>query len=361
MLIRWQYYGYFGSSGPGLFIVGVVLILLSVLFVALVAKDVYRQQRLAMEGLPTIGTVVKKTLHRANDQGTADTPYELDYFFATAGGRRLEGSDTVDPTTWDAIVEGAQIPLEYAAGRPTIQRIGDRVKPPIAGEWVIVAASILGSCGAALAIKALRMPWSAAARAAQTDSNTVLAGSPGPILMKILAFLLRWVSPVTVGAVVTLSLGGVFLPTGLVIVHQESLFRRAGETVSGTVLTKRVWREQPGRVSSTQYDIGYRFITHDGISVQGSDKVSGELWRSIHERESVPILYLADHPQQNRLLANDPGTLPRVFSVLGATFLGIGALLSGYLLWGSMRRRRERYRHGAGRRARLGRGRKPSA
>jgi uncharacterized protein DUF3592 len=349
-MIRWQYYGYFGSNGPPLFIVGVVLMLLSALFVALVAKDVYRLQRLATEGIPTIGTVVEKTLHRANDQGTVDTSYELDYVFATAGGRRLEGSDTVDPTTWDAIVEGAQIPLEYAASRPTIQRIGDRVNPPIGGELVIAAASILGLCGAALAIKALRMPWSAAARAAQTDSNTVLAGSPGPMLMKILAFLLRWVSPLTVSAMVTLFLGAIFLlmgaiflPTGLVTVHQESLFRRAGETVSGTVLTKSVRRSGQGRVSSTHYDIGYRFITHTGISVQGSDDVRGELWRSIHERESIPILYLADHPHQNRLLANDPGTVPRVISVLGATFLGIGALLSGYFLWGSMRRRRERH------------------
>jgi hypothetical protein len=349
MLIRWQYDGYFGSNGPPLFIVGVVLMLLSALFVALVAKDVYRLQRLATEGLPTIATVVKKTLHRANDQGTTDTSYELDYVFATAGGRRLEGSDTVDPTTWEAIVEGAQIPLEYAASRPTIRRIGDRVNPPIGGEWVIATASILGSCGAALAIKALRMPWSAAARTAQTDSNTVL-GSPGPKLMKINAFLLSWVSPGNVGAVVTLFLGAIFLlmgaiflPTGLATAHQESLFRRGGETVSGTVLTKCVRRSGQGRVSSTQYDIGYRFITHAGISVLGFDDVSGELWRSIHERESIPILYLANHPQQNRLLANDPGAVPRDNSVLGATFLGIGSLLSVYFLWGLMRRRRKRH------------------
>ncbi len=345
MLIRCQYHGYFGSNGPALFIVGVVLMLLSALFVALVAKDVYRQQRLATEGLPAIGTVVRKTLHRANDQGTSDTSYELDYVFATAGGRRLRGSDTVDPTTWDAIVEGAQIPVEYAASRPTIQRIGGRVNPPMGGELLLAAASILGLCGAALGIKALCLPWTAAARAAQTDSNTVLAGTPGPMLMKILAFLRRWVSPVTVGAVVALLMGAIFLlmgaiflPTGLATVHQESLFRRAGETVSGTVLTKSVRRPGQGRGSSTHYDIGYRFITHAGISIQGSDDVSGELWRSIHERESIPILYLADQPHQNRLLANDPGTVPRIVSVLGAMFLGIGALLSGYFLWGSMRR-----------------------
>ena len=33
------------------------------------------------------------------------------------------------------------------------------------------------------------------------------SGSPGPVLMVTLAFLLRWVSPVTVGAVVTHVLG----------------------------------------------------------------------------------------------------------------------------------------------------------
>ena len=281
MLIRWQYYGFFGSNGPPSFFVGVVLMLLSALVVALVVNDVYRLQRLAMEGLPTIGTVIRKTLHRANDQGTVDTSYEVEYVYATAGGRRLEGSDTVDPTTWDGIAEGAQIPVEYAANRPTIQRIGDRVNPPIGGELAIAAASILGSCGAVLAIKAFRMPWRAATRAAQTDSSTVLAGDPGPMLMKILAFLLRWVSAVTVCAVVTLCLGGVFLPTGLVTLRQESLFRRTGETVSGTILTKSVRRPGHGRGSSTQYDVGYRFITHAGITVQGSDHVSGEIRQCI--------------------------------------------------------------------------------
>jgi hypothetical protein len=39
MLIRWQYYGSFGSNGPPLLFVGVVLLLLSTLFVALVAND----------------------------------------------------------------------------------------------------------------------------------------------------------------------------------------------------------------------------------------------------------------------------------------------------------------------------------
>ena len=60
--------------------------LLSALVVALVVNDVYRLQRLATEGLPTIGTVVKKTLHRADDRGTADTSYEVKYVYATAGG-----------------------------------------------------------------------------------------------------------------------------------------------------------------------------------------------------------------------------------------------------------------------------------
>jgi Protein of unknown function (DUF3592) len=207
MLIRWQYYGSFGSNGPPLFFIGMVLLLLGALFVALVANDVYRLQRLATEGLPTIGTVLKKSMHRANDQGTTDTSYEVAFVFATTSGRRLEGTDTVDPATWDAVSEGARIPVEYAASQPTIQRIGDRVTPPIGGELVIAAASILGLCGAALAIQGLRMPWSAAARAGKADSNAVFAASPGPAMLKILAFLQRWVNPLNVFAVVTLLVG----------------------------------------------------------------------------------------------------------------------------------------------------------
>ena len=339
MLIRWQYYGSFGSNGPPLFFFGVVLLLLSALFVALVANDVYRLQRLATEGLPTIGTVVEKTLHRANDQGTADTSYEIDYVFATASGRRLESADTVDPATWDAVTQGAPIPVEYAASQPTIQRIGDRVKPPISGELAIAAASILGLCGAALAVQGLRMPWSAAARAGNADCNAVLAGGPGPAMLKILAFLQRWINPLNVFAVVTLLIGAIFLPPGLATVHQESRFRREGETVSATVLTKSSRYEGQGRASGRHYRIGYRFVTHDGISVEGSDQVSGGMWRSIRELESIPIVYLPDRPQRNRLLANDPGWAPWD-CVLGATFLAVGALLVGCILWGPMRRRR---------------------
>lgn len=345
MLIRWQYYGYFGSHGLPLFFVGVAFLLLGALFVALLANDVYRLQRLAMEGLPTIGTVVKKSMHRANDQGTTDTSYEVDYVFATASGRRLEGTDTVDPGTWDAVTEGTQIPVEYAASRPTIQRIGDRVKPPIGGELAIAAASMLGLCGAALAVQALRMPWTAAARESRKDSITVLAGTPGPAMPKILAFLQRWVNPLNVFAVVSLFVGALLLPAGLATVHQESLFRREGETVSATVLTKSSRYEGQGRGSGRHNRIGYRFVTHDGISVEGSAEVSGGMWRSIRERESIPIVYLPDRPQQNRLVANDPGRVPSD-CVLGVMFLAVGALLVGCILWGSMRRRRERYRHG---------------
>jgi len=345
MLIRWQYYRSFGSHGPPLFFVGVVFLLLGALFVALLANDVYRLQRVAMEGLPTIGTVVKKSMHRANDQGTTDTSYELNYVFATASGRRLEGTDTVDPAMWDAVTEGTQIPVGYAASRPTIQRIGDRVEPPIGGELAIVAASMLGLCGAALAVQALRMPWSSAPRAGKTDSHALLAGSPGPAMLKMLAFLQRWVNPLNVFALVALFMGAIFLPLGLATVHQESLFRREGETVRATVLTKSSRYDGQGRGSGRHYRIGYRFLTRDGISVEGSEQVSAGMRRSIRERESIPIVYLPDRPQRNRLLANDPGRVPSD-CVLGAAFLSVGALLVGCILWGSMRRRRERYRHG---------------
>jgi hypothetical protein len=345
MLILWQYYGSLRCNAPPLFFVGVVLLLLGALFVALLTNDVYRLQRLATEGLPSIGTVVKKSMHRANDQGTTDTSYEVDYVFATVGGRRLEGTDTVDPATWDAVTEGAQIPVEYAASRPTIQRIGDRVEPPIGGELAIAAASMLGLCGAALAVQALRMPWTAAAREGKKDSNTVRARTPGPPMPKIFAFLQRWVNPLNVFAVASLFVGALLLPPGLATVREESLFRREGETVSATVLTKSSRYEGQGRGSGRHYRIGYRFVTHDGISVEGSDQVTARMWGSIRERESIPIVYLSDRPQRNRLVANDPGRVP-ADCVLGAAFLGAGALLVGCMLWGSMRRRRERYRHG---------------
>jgi hypothetical protein len=138
-------------------------------------------------------------------------------------------------------------------------------------------------------------------------------------------------------AAIFLLMAAIFLPPGLTTVHRESLFRREGETVSATVLTKSSRYEGQGRGSGRHYRIGYRFVTHDGIPVEGSDQISAGMWRSIGERESIPIVYLPDHPQQNRLLANDPGRMP-LDCVLGTAFLAVGALLFGRLLW--------RYRHG---------------
>jgi hypothetical protein len=123
-------------------------------------------------------------------------------------------------------------------------------------------------------------------------------------------------------------------------VHQESLFRREGETVSATVLTKSSRYAGQGRGSARHYRIGYRFVTLNGISVEGSEQVSAAMWRSIRERESIPIVYLPARPQRYRLLANDPGRVPSD-CVLGAMFLAVGASLVGFRLWGSMRSRRK--------------------
>jgi hypothetical protein len=342
MIFFWQYQGQFGSNGPPLVLVGSVVLLISSLLVVLLGDSVYPTFRLATDGLPATGTVMKKTMHHADDRGIENSSYQVDYLFTTADGRSVPGSDTVDPSAWDQITEGARVPVEYAATQPSIHRIGAAAKLPIGGCLALAGASLLWLLGGALAVKGLRMTRAARARARASGSAALLEETPDPILMKALAVMLPWVNPLNVFAVVALFMGMAFLPIGLAGVHREQLFRSEGETVAGTVLTKSVRTEvqQQGRRVEKHYDVGYRFITHAGSSVQGSDDVPLPPWRSIREREPIQIIYLPEHPARSRLLANDPGTVPEFFRVLGPTLLAVAAILVGYRVCSSIRRRR---------------------
>ncbi len=87
-LIRIRYRWQIQSRAAFLFFAGAVLLLISYIFIALLAKDTYHAHRLATDGRMATATVIKKIVHRASDNGTPNTSYEINYGFNTADGRK---------------------------------------------------------------------------------------------------------------------------------------------------------------------------------------------------------------------------------------------------------------------------------
>src|SRR5271167_3179768 len=101
--------------------------------------------------------------------------------------------------------------------------------------------------------------------------------------------------------------GVTFLLLNALFVRQERFFHAEGMRATALVLTKnsRVVYNQQNRLLETKYDVGYRFTTQDGESVQGSDEVDRRTWKLIQERDPIQIVYLPGSPARSRLAAND--------------------------------------------------------
>jgi hypothetical protein len=171
--IRWHGYCHFGSNGPLLFLLGVGLLLISSMLVGLLGEQVYRTQRLATEGLPATGTVVKKLLRPAGERDAHGISYEVDYVFTAAAGPRLEGNGAVDAVTWDQMTEGGPVDIEYAAARPQINQIGHATMPSIGAYLAVALGAVLWLSGAALACQGLRRPRSARVGVQPNKGHTV--------------------------------------------------------------------------------------------------------------------------------------------------------------------------------------------
>ncbi len=137
--------------------------------------------------------------------------------------------------------------------------------------------------------------------------------------------------------------GVTFLLLDLLFVRQERLFHAEGMTATALVLSKssHVVYNQQNRILETKYDVGYRFTTQDGESVQGSDEVDWYTWKSIREREPIQIVYPPGSPARNRLVATDPGAAPWNASVLGAALTAGGSLVLGYGFFCATRKHRK--------------------
>jgi hypothetical protein len=245
---------------------------------------------------------------------------------------------------WDRLVEHSSVKVEYAATDPIVSRM--RANTDGLGWFAVplVGGSILGPLGAwflIIGLLALRAP---AGSTAPDASNA--HGAPPRFRIAVVEprplFVIRFSAWIGYGGSL-LIIGLVFLLVSDLGVRQERLFHAEGVTTSGLVLTKSTRVVRRNNSLGTEYDVGYRFATPDGEWVEGSDTVSPQMWRSIRERDLIPIIYLPERPARSRLVANDPGTDPQTGFVLGEVFTSAGILLlGGYGLFVAARKRRSK-------------------
>jgi methionine-rich copper-binding protein CopC len=333
----------FRSRSASLLFAGAVLLFISFIFVAVLGKDAYDAHRFASEGRIATATVTKKVVHPASDNGTANTSYEVNYVFTTADGHKVEGSDTVDPDTWEQIADRGPVAVEYAASDPTISRIGIATGVTVIGSILLIVASVLGLVGATLAVKGLLALRTSPQSAGPAASDNHAVPRRGRVAVEQSPLLKVRVSPwIAVGSIL-LFCGVIFLLIGVLVLHQERLFHAEGVTATAIVLTKssHVVYNQQNNSHETKYEVGYRFTTQDGRSVQGSNEVGWRTWKSIWERDPIQIVYLPESPARSRLVANDPGMGPWIASVLGGALTAGGILLLGYGFFDATRRHRK--------------------
>src|SRR6267142_2930800 len=288
----WSYRWQSGSKGPPplLFIGGILIFIRSIFFLRL-GGYVYNQHLLSTQGKVTTGTVVKKRMRQASDSGSSDTSYEVDYTFITPDGTKVESNDTMDPDAWDQINEGGSIQIEYVASKPRINQIGVTVSV-LFGYLAMVVVSIVWLFGATLAVKGLLR------RSTAPDSEATPEATPGKVETETPSFLKNRIGPATAFGAVLLFVGAIFLLIGVVDLRQERNFRTYGKTATAIVLTKSSHEEydHQNNTHETHYDLGYRFTTDDGKSVRGSEQVKWRMWRSIHERDPIQVIYLPQLP-----------------------------------------------------------------
>ena len=340
----WSYQWQSGSKAPPLLFIGGVLLFVSSIFIGFMGDFVYRAHRLASEGKFSTGTVVKKVMHQASDSGDSNTSYEVDYFFTTADGRKLEGDDKVDSDVWDQLKEGGPVQIEYAASKPRINQVGATGGAIIGGYIVVVLASVMWLVGATLAIKGLLGPWSAPAKRGKSErpADSGVVHKRGGFEVELSPFLRDKMTPWTAFGSILLACGSIFLLIGAANLRQERAFRAEGRPATAIVLTKSSHQEYDQQNDSyqTRYDLDYRFTTDDGKSARGSAEVNWRTWRSINERDPIQIIYLPMRPTRSRLASDHPGFFLWFVTLLGATLTGGGVILLGYGLFDTARKRR---------------------
>ena len=151
------------SRIPILPVVGLMFFLFGVPFVAAAGLQLYRDHRLAAEGVRTTGTVVGKGSRRSTGHvgpptaGTwgDSTNLWVNYRFSTQDGRVVEGrDDRVPGSTWSRLRELGPVAIAYLPADPQQNRV-----LPHASSFSGILLLALGAVFAGLGMLALAQSW----------------------------------------------------------------------------------------------------------------------------------------------------------------------------------------------------------
>jgi hypothetical protein len=116
-------------------------------------------------------------------------------------------------------------------------------------------------------------------------------------------------------------------PFLLISIYQFALER---EIINNGVLGTATLVEKghsSSRSSSSRYSLKYVFHDQGGVEHIREAKVKWEDWRRFQDGDTLPIRYIPDHPERNRLAGGVDQAwwiLPLIFGVLGLIFGGLG-------------------------------------
>ncbi|HUG74444.1 MAG TPA: DUF3592 domain-containing protein [Acidimicrobiia bacterium] len=113
------------------------------------------EQRFDAEAQAADGTVLTKTIRRANTDDGESTEYRVTYRFTTTDGRTIQDSDGIGVEAWETLTEQGPIAIEYLASDPETNRVAG------ADGWLLVGSflglgGLLAALGGAVSLVALR-------------------------------------------------------------------------------------------------------------------------------------------------------------------------------------------------------------
>ncbi len=309
----------------------ILLIFFVTCWVVALAKFDYSTHLLASEGRVATATITKKVMHAAGEAGYTRTRYATDFVFTSADGISVEGTRRVSPDQWDRTKQGDTFQVTYAASDPQVYEVGTTVFSTTAADLILLGVSVIWLVLMTLLIRPPHR-WADAQRAKRTHPSKaasslapgIAADAPPPIAAK------SRVSGSTMFGAALILVGALFLLIGVANLLSEQNFRAEARAATAMVLTKS---SVSGRSGS--YRLQIRFTTDDGRLHEPVIGVDYQTMSSVHERDSIQIVYSPADLTRIRV-ANHGQARPPLFlwfiSALGGIVAAGGAICIAYSL-----------------------------
>ena len=138
--------------GSGQFVGGLILFVISVVFLSIAGGELTKARRYQRAGIETDATVISKDMRPATaDSGTV---HEVSYRVITAEGESYVRDEAVDVNVWEKLEPGGRVRALYVPGDPGSTRLGTRPGTLIPLTGVVIALP-LAALGAVLLTRAI--------------------------------------------------------------------------------------------------------------------------------------------------------------------------------------------------------------